>query len=34
MQPVIPIPLGKDLLLVTRTIVPCIEDPTSVVGSR
>lgn len=28
-QPVIPVPLSKDLLLVTRTIVPVIYQPTS-----
>ncbi|MCP9874691.1 hypothetical protein [Synechococcus sp. Cruz CV-v-12] len=27
-QPVIPVPLSKDLLLVTRTIVPYLHQPT------
>ena len=31
-QPVIPVPLSKDLLLVTRTIVPFIYQPTSASG--
>lgn len=31
-QPVIPVPLSKDLLLVTRTIVPVINQPTSPTG--
>lgn len=31
-QPVIPVPLSKDLLLVTRTIVPLIYQPTSASG--
>ncbi|MCP9826756.1 neuromedin U [Synechococcus sp. EJ6-Ellesmere] len=32
-QPVIPVPLSKDLLLVTRTIVPFIYQPTSASGN-
>lgn len=31
-QPVIPVPLSKDLLLVTRTIIPVIYQPTSASG--
>ncbi|MCP9889370.1 hypothetical protein KBY96_15750 [Cyanobium sp. ATX 6A2] len=31
-QPVIPVPLSKNLLLVTRTIVPVINQPTSPTG--
>jgi hypothetical protein len=31
-QPVIPLPLSKDLLLVTRTIFPVINQPTSPTG--
>jgi hypothetical protein len=31
-QPVIPVPLSKDLLLITRTIVPVINQPTSPTG--
>jgi len=33
-QPVIPVPLNKDLLLVTRTIVPVIYQPTSTSGNE
>lgn len=33
-QPVIPVPLSKDLLLVTRTIVPVIYQPTSASGNE
>jgi hypothetical protein len=33
-QPVIPVPLSKDLLLVTRTIVPFIYQPTSASGNE
>jgi hypothetical protein len=32
--PVIPVPLSKDLLLVTRTIVPVIYQPTSASGNE
>jgi hypothetical protein len=31
-QPVIPVPLSKDLLLVSRTIAPVINQPTSPTG--
>jgi hypothetical protein len=33
-QPVIPVPLSKNLLLVTRTIVPVIYQPTSASGNE
>jgi hypothetical protein len=33
-QPVIPVPLSKDLLLVTRTIIPVIYQPTSASGNE
>lgn len=33
-QPVIPVPLSKSLLLVTRTIVPVINQPTSPTGRQ
>jgi hypothetical protein len=33
-QPVIPVPLSKDLLLVTRTILPYIYQPTSASGNE
>jgi hypothetical protein len=33
-QPVVPIPLSKDLLLETRTIIPYIYQPTSATGNE
>jgi hypothetical protein len=33
-QPVIPVPLSNDLLLVTRTIIPYIYQPTSATGNE
>jgi hypothetical protein len=33
-QPVIPVPLSKNMLLVTRTIVPYIYQPTSATGNE